>query len=59
MHSAKPSMIVPSALAFEVVAVELASKLTIASCRTLCIPKNKNMANERMIICCVGCNDSR
>ena len=53
MHSVKPSMIVPSALAFDVVVVvvELASKLTIASCRTLCMPKNKNMANERITIC--------
>ena len=59
MHSAKPSMMVPSALEFEDVDDELASKLTIASCKTLCMPKNKNMANDRMIICCVGCNDSR
>ena len=59
MHSAKPSMMVPSALEFDDVDDELASKLTIASCKTLCMPKNKNMANDRMIICCVGCNDSR
>ena len=58
MHSAKPSMIVPSALLEEDDDV-LANKLTIASCKTLCIPKNKNMANDRMIICCVGCNVSR
>ena len=58
MHSAKPSMMVPSALEFEDDDV-LASKLTIASCRTLCMPKNKNMANDRMIICCVGCSVSR
>jgi len=58
VHSAKPSMMVPSALEFEDDDV-LASKLTIASCRTLCMPKNKNMANDRRIICCVGCSVSR
>jgi len=58
VHSAKPSMMVPSALEFEDDDV-LANKLTIASCRTLCMPKNKNMANDRRIICCVGCSVSR
>lgn len=50
MHSAKPSMIVPSALLEVEDDDVLANKLTIASCRTLCMPKNKNMANDRRII---------
>ena len=49
-------MIVPSALAVDEVSD---NKFTIASCKTLCIPKNKNMANDRRIICCVGGRVSR
>jgi len=43
---------VQSALAFDDDVVD--NKFTIASCKTLCMPKNKNMATDRRIICCVG-----
>ena len=53
-------MMVPSALAFDDPAVDvLASKFTMASWSTLCIPKNRNIAKLSRIICCVGGSDPK
>jgi hypothetical protein len=50
-------MMVQSALAL--LDDDVDNKFTIASCKTLCMPKNKNMAKDRRIICCVGGRVSR
>ena len=57
MVSAYASMTVPFAFSFEDSGVnvsELDNRLTIASWRMLCIPKNKNIKKLSVSICWVG-----